>query len=277
MSRTGPDKPDLDALLRAALGGDPTQPVEQRLRASLRPGWHRAQAETPARLQWAWLRLPSWPLPARRAALAALAAAMILGGAGWNLAHVPQAAASSLSAVMAARAVARAASSVSAMTCTVELRGAEGPSTTAVVEWRATTGTVIRVADGPPRVIPAAGGNGPETVLSQLGGTAREQAPAHELPVPALGDFLSPARVAATLDGTWSAVAAQPGASGGDYRVERSRGLPIAVSLDPASGLPRLLRTPEVAAKCDWTPGPPEATLVARPSIAAFDHGGPSS
>lgn len=276
MSRAGPDKPDLDALLRAALGGDPPQPVEQRLRASLRPAWRRVQAGHPSRLPWSWRPGPFWPLPAPRAALATLAVSMILGGAGWNLARAPQAAASSLSTVMAARAFMKAAASAVIMTCSVEVRDATGRSTTALVEWQADRGTVIRVGDGPPVTIQPPSERRPPTVLSDMGGTPRGQPSPLDLPVAALGDFLSPARVAAALEGTWESTATQADAGSETYRVARVDGPPVTLTLDSGSGLPCLITTPDVVARCVWAPAPPRAILVSRSGADAPAHGGHS-
>lgn len=269
MSRTGPELPDLDTALRQALSGDPPRPVEQRLRASLRPAWRRAQEEPPSRLERPWRLLAAWSLPAPRAALATLAVSMVLGGAGWNLAHAPQAAASSLSTVMAARSVARAAATVSAMTCSIDLRGADGQTTTALVEWQVDAGTVIRIGDAPPVVVPPAGGDEPETVLARIGTKTPERLPAADLPVPTLRDYLSPGLVAAALDGAWAPVDSPAGASGWTYRVERSPGIPISVTLDPESGLPRLITTPDVVARCDWAQAPPRTVLVSQPGQSA--------
>lgn len=271
MNTAGPDRPDLDAIVRSTLGGEPPPALEQRLRASLRPAWRRAQAIESAAPISGWLRVlcPAWSYPVLRAALATLSVAMVVIGAGWNLAHTPDAAASSLALAMDPRLVARAIAGASAMTCTVETRDEGGQRIVALTEWRAGRGSVVRIGAAPPIAIQAGDLGEPETVLSHARG-GQHRGAAVSLARPDLrwvDDFLSPASLARALEGTWTPVHTSGDPAGDTYSIVRPDGRRIHATICRPSGLPcRLTAPPDVAAVCEWATALPTGLIVGRPT-----------
>lgn len=258
MNRHDPGQLDLDETVRRALGGEPSQDTEERLRASLRPAWRRLPADTRPGAVWCRLLPATWPLPLPRAALAVLSACMILAGAGWNLAHPPQAAASALSSTLLARQVAQAAAAASAMRCSVDTRGDDGRLTTALIEWRAGRGSEVRVGTAPAVTLAETDLTRSETVLSTLGPTGHASRTPRDLEC-----FLSPGNLAARLDGTWELVSPASETTGATYRIERSAGHSATVTLDRESGLPRYVAAPpDISARCTWTAAPPTGLLL---------------
>ena len=271
MNTAGPDRPDPDTIVRSTLGGEPPPALERRLRASLRPAWRRAQALEAAAPSSRWLRVscPAWSYPARRAALATLSVAMVVIGAGWNLAHTPDAAASSLALAMDPRLVARAIAGASAMTCTVETRDEGGQRIAALTEWRAGLGSVVRIGAAPPITIQLADLGGPETVFSHARGGQRRGAPGSSArpDLRWVDDFLSPGSLARALEGTWTPVDTTGDPAGDTYSIERPDGRRILATIGRPSGLPfRLTAPPDVAAFCEWATAVPTGLLVGRPA-----------
>jgi hypothetical protein len=271
MNTAGPDRPDLDTIVRSTLGGEPPPALERRLRASLRPAWRRAQAIEAAAPVSGWLRVlrPVWSYPVRRTALATLSVAMVVVGAGWNLAHTPDAAASSLALAMDPRLVARAIAGASAMTCTVETRDEDGQRIVALTEWRAGRGSVVRVGAAPPIAIQAGDPAEPETVLSHArGGQHRGAAVSSARPdLRWVDDFLSPARLGRALEGTWTPVDTTGDQAGETYSIARPDGRLVQANICRSSGLPcRLTALPDVAAVCEWATAQPTGLIVGRPA-----------
>lgn len=262
---------EVERLLRQTLTDDPPPEVEERLGAGLRPAWRRAAvSEASGRdrkgrrglgLAGAWGAL----LPSR-AVLAAASVLLLAGGVVTHLLNPPRALAESLSLRQAATATAWQLARAAAMDCAVETREADGRTLRYRIEWQASRGTRVWIADADGVSLASVEQPVAESLLdftpARTALRRTSQRPGDPR-LPAVGDILSPETLSALLAGAWEALPrpALPGVARFDISTPgRAR---LEVTIDQGTRLPLQIEVPSgLSARCAWVPGEPGRLLL---------------
>jgi len=270
VTRRTPDRPDVDRLLREALADDLPPDVEGRLRTAMRSSWRPSGAsaeETPG-ARWARGENGSaWGWRPLRPVLAA--AAVLMLAVGWVVhleADAGPRAESLLAQQISARVVAQL-HRVSAMSCRLETRDAQGRAVRFAIEWRDTGEAEVQVEG--PRSTRHRRVDVPRETTSVLMLTRAPLPPEAARPddpdLSPAAAHLSPERLASLLAGRWERIPDAAGTPPGVATFSVStpeRPLAVRVTVDTETFLPRSVEKTGTRARFVWPPAPPSPRLL---------------
>jgi len=270
VTRRTPDRPDVDRLLREALADDLPPDVEGRLRTAMRSSWRPAGASVEEAPGARWARGENgsaWGWRPLRPVLAA--AAVLMLAVGWVVhleADAGPRAESFLAQQISARVVAQL-HRVSAMSCRLETRDAQGRAVRFAIDWQDTGEAEVRIEG--PRATRHRRVDVPRETTSVLMLTRAPFAPEASRPddpdLSPAAAHLSPERLASLLAGRWERIPDAPGAPPGVATFSVStpeRPLAVRVTVDTETFLPLSVEETGTRAGFVWPPAPPSPRLL---------------